>query len=291
MVPVPTLRRSRAQILTRAALTLLAGLLVWFGIIVFEEFVTADYRWGLWVGGAALFAVSLLLGQRGHGLWAPLVIAAPLVGLYGTVVVVDLPALWPHIPLWLGCALGGWLSTRRRGRVAIVTVGLLSGLMLGYGGWFIPRLLDEFTVYTNEPAPTFTLQTLEGDPYPMESLSGKVVVLDFFSTWCAPCIAELPEIEMVSRALSHREDIVFLVVGDGGGGDSLEQVAAFAEEIDIDLPFAYDPDSAAHDALGFGNVPALAVIDREGRVRLKRIGYNAAETGFRDKLTEFLETL
>jgi hypothetical protein len=52
-----------------------------------------------------------------------------------------------------------------------------------------------------------------------------------------------------------------------------------------------DPGGAAHDAFGFDNVPALAVIDRKGHVRLRRVGYNAAETGFRSSLTGLLETL
>jgi hypothetical protein len=66
---------------------------------------------------------------------------------------------------------------------------------------------------------------------------------------------------------------------------------AFAESSGIDLPFLWDEGGRAHDAFGFANIPALAVIDREGRVRLKRIGFNAAETGFAEDLRRLLESL
>lgn len=271
---------------------LLAGIGAWFAVLAFEEVVSADLRWGLWLGSLLLLLLSSVLGLREWGPWAPAVLAAPLVGVYGLGLATDLPALWPVPVLWAASALAGWLAGRRPGRSSLAALIAVMSLSAAYGAWRIPRILaEELNVYTDEPAPALALQRLDGTTYPTETLAGRVVVLDFFATWCVPCRAELPEMEQLRRSLGDREDIVILVVGDGDSGDTREQVAAFAATSGIDLPFAWDPGGTTHDAFGFANIPALAVIDRRGNVRLERVGYNAAETGFQETLRSLIESL
>lgn len=292
--PTPDLtgHRSRLRTLIRTLVPLLAGAALCFALVLFEELVTADMRWAVWLGGAGLFALAAWLARRGRGGWAVLLMSLPLLGLWGLIAVPDLPALWPILPIWAACAFAGYLVARRPGAASLAAVALAGVLLMGSGGWYLPSMLaDRLTEHTDEPAPPFSLQRLDGEPYPVETLAGKVVVLDFFSTWCAPCRAELPEIVEVRQGLADRDDVLFLVVGDGGNGDSREEIAAFAEQAGLGLPFAYDPEGEAHDAFGFSGVPALAVLDRQGRVRLKHVGYNAAETGFREHLTSFLAGL
>ena len=116
-------------------------------------------------------------------------------------------------------------------------------------------------------------------------------MLDFFATWCSPCIGELPELERVRADLQSNSDVEFVLVGTKRGGDTPERVRAFAERRHISLPVAFDPEQATMRAFGLNGFPNLVVIDRTGHVRLTHTGYNGSETSFRRDLTQLLQSL
>jgi thiol-disulfide isomerase/thioredoxin len=118
-----------------------------------------------------------------------------------------------------------------------------------------------------------------------------ILVLDFFATWCSPCIAELPELERLRADLQTKRDIEFVLVGTNRGGDTPERVQAFAQRRHISLPVAFDPEQRAQHAFGLNGFPSLVVIDRTGRVRLTHQGYNTSETTFRYDLRQLLQNL
>jgi peroxiredoxin len=101
----------------------------------------------------------------------------------------------------------------------------------------------------------------------------------------------LPELSAVRADLSNNHDIEFVLVASDKGNDTPDRFRAFAERRHLTLPLAFDAGGKAHDSFGFTGVPALAVLDRTGRVRLTRQGYNAAETSFRRDLVQFLKSL
>jgi hypothetical protein len=70
-----------------------------------------------------------------------------------------------------------------------------------------------------------------------------------------------------------------------------ERFRAFAQRRRLTLPLAFDPGGKTHDSFGLTGVPALVIIDRSGRVRFVREGYNPAETSFRHDMVEFVKTL
>ena len=116
-------------------------------------------------------------------------------------------------------------------------------------------------------------------------------MIDFFSTTCVPCIAELPELSAVRAELSQNRDIEFVLVASDRGNDTPERFRSFAQKRHITIPLAFDPEGKVHASFGFTGIPALVVLDRNGKVRLTRTGYNAAETTFRRDLVQFLKTL
>ncbi len=258
--------------------------------------VTNDMRWMLLLGSVGLFGAALWAGSRRHGgVVSFLLLCLPLILFYALLVVPELPGLWPHLAIWLALALLGWLGFRSEGRPSPAVFGafvaisaLASWYALAYVPGEISRSLNQFR---DEPAPAIALESLEGSSYPMESLENKVVVLDFFATWCAPCIAELPEIDAIHRRYATAPDVEVLVVANDSGGDTPESIQAFVEGRDLDVPFVYDPGGKAHRAFGFAGLPGLVVIDRTDRIRFTREGYNAAEDDFQENLVELIEAL
>jgi peroxiredoxin len=148
-----------------------------------------------------------------------------------------------------------------------------------------------FTHVTNAEAPQFTLQPITPGAVPTGATPGKILVLDFFATWCSPCIAELPELERLRADLQTNRDLQFVLVGTNSGGDTPERVRAFAQRRHISLPVAFDPERRAQQAFGLNGFPSLVVIDRTGRVRLTHQGYNSSETTFRYDLCQLLQSL
>lgn len=292
-----TTNRSALRVRARTGLLALGlGLTITVATFAMILFVSNDMRYVLAVGSAALLGSAVWAGSRRRG--GPisfLLLCLPLMLAYGVLVVPQLPGLWPHLASWLGFALLGWLgfrTSRRSTAPALVAVFVLASLSFWYATAYVPgEISRELNQFQNNPAPQFTLERLDGTPYPMESLEGKVVVIDFFATWCSLCIAELPELEAIRRDLEHLNHVEILVVANDSGGDTPASIRAFVDERGLELPFAYDPDGTAHAAFGFAGLPGLVVIDRSGHIRLTREGYNSAEVEFREILVKFVESL
>ena len=187
-----------------------------------------------------------------------------------------------------------WLLFRKRFARITTIVGAV--ILIAVSAWYcafdIPvQMHRALTHVGNGAAPPFTLQQISQSPVPIRAVPGKILVLDFFATWCSPCIAELPELERVRADLQTSRDIEFVLVGTNSGGDTPERVRAFAGRRQISLRVAFDPDRKTMRAFGLSGFPNLVVIDRTGRVRLTHTGYNSSETSFRRDLTQLLESL
>jgi len=124
-------------------------------------------------------------------------------------------------------------------------------------------------------APEVEFQTLDGQPFRLASLRGKVVLLNFWATWCIPCRAEIPEFNTMQRDLQARG---FSIVGASVSPvDTAEAIRGFQKDVKQDYTVIR---GAEEIGAKFGNGPGLPVtylIDRAGRIRQKFIGQTSRE--------------
>lgn len=138
--------------------------------------------------------------------------------------------------------------------VGFVALGLIVGLAL---------LRQTKPQPTDGPAPDFAFTTFEGEEYQLSDLRGKVVVLNFWASWCAPCRDEAPELESAWKHYEPTDDVVFLGVAYVDNGvRSLE----FLDEYDVSYLNAPDLGTRISALYGIRGVPETFVIDQEGKV-------------------------
>jgi peroxiredoxin len=119
----------------------------------------------------------------------------------------------------------------------------------------------------DSPAPDFVLQTVDGEQIRLSDLRGKVVAVNFWATWCAPCRLEMPDLQV--RADRFRDRLVVLGVNFG---ETAEEVAAFREEIGVDFPLLLDPKADVQGLYRVLGYPTTFFIDEAGTIRFQHIG-------------------
>ncbi len=134
-----------------------------------------------------------------------------------------------------------------------------------------PKLGYQLTALP-EPAtaPGFSLEDIDGKKFSLKDYRGKVVLLNFWATWCPPCRREMPSMERLHQKFKNR-DFVVLALNQMEDGD---QVFTFVGDLGVDLtfPILFDKDSSVSRAYGVMGLPTTYLIDKKGNVRFRAIG-------------------
>jgi thiol-disulfide isomerase/thioredoxin len=119
-----------------------------------------------------------------------------------------------------------------------------------------------------DPAPDFKLTALNGKPVTLADSHGKVVLLNFWATWCGPCRAEIPDLIELQNKYKDRLQILGLVVDD----DDAEAIKEFVEKFGINYPVALASNETRIQYVGIAALPTSFVLDAEGRIVQKHEG-------------------
>jgi cytochrome c biogenesis protein CcmG/thiol:disulfide interchange protein DsbE len=119
-----------------------------------------------------------------------------------------------------------------------------------------------------DPAPDFKLTGLDGKPVTLAGSHGKVILLNFWATWCGPCRAEIPDLVELQNKYKDRLQILGLVVDD----DDQDAIKNFVSEFGINYPVAIASNDIRFQYGGIAALPTSFVLDAEGRIVQKHEG-------------------
>jgi thiol-disulfide isomerase/thioredoxin len=135
-------------------------------------------------------------------------------------------------------------------------------------------------------APDLSIQSLNGKgSYSLSSLQGKVVVVDFWATWCGPCKQSFPKLEEMSKKVGDKVEVVGISVDDEKKG-----VVEFAKEQGVTFAIGWDEGHTIASRWKVGTMPTTFILDASGKVRYIHDGYHDGETNLMAKeLTALLD--
>lgn len=125
----------------------------------------------------------------------------------------------------------------------------------------------------SEPAPDFTLKKLDGKNLKLSELTGNVVLINFWASWCGPCVKEMP---LLNKIHKKYEPLGFTVLGVNVEQDS-DNARAFLASNGVDFPILLDSKNQVTQQYDVIAMPTTVLVDRDGKIRFVHKGYKSGD--------------
>lgn len=142
----------------------------------------------------------------------------------------------------------------------------------------------------NEAAPMFSLKDMEGKTVSLADLKGKIVVIDFWATWCGSCLASFPGMQQMVNYYKDKPDVQFLFV-DTYENVSNDKIAHVLNAKNYQFHVLLDSSLNMAEQFKVGPLPTKFIIDKEGNIRYKIIGYESNEGKLFNEMNTMIESI